>query len=317
MAETSARLLRLLSLLQSRPSWSGPALAERLGVTDRTIRRDVERLRQLGYPVDGATGVTGGYRLSPGASLPPLLLDDDEAVAVAIGLRTATTAVAGVGEAAVAALVKLERVLPARLRTQVNAVGTATVQLAQPAEEIDSALLVTVAQACRGAERLRFAYRDRVDRQSERTVEPYRLVFTGRRWYLVARDVRREAWRTFRVDRMAEVIATGHRFVLDDPPDAAGLVSMGMAVAPYRYQARLLIHAPADEVARRVPPTVGVIEAADAPDQCVLVTGSDDLDSIAAHVMSLGFDFRILAPVELRDRAKVLARRLRDAAAGR
>ncbi|HYZ98116.1 MAG TPA: YafY family protein [Acidimicrobiales bacterium] len=317
MVDTSARLLRLLSLLQSQPGGTGPELADRLGVTPRTIRRDVDRLRQLGYPVEAVTGAEGGYRLRPGASLPPLLLDDEEAVAVSVGLRAAAgTAIDGVAAAATAALGKVERVLPARLRPQVEAVAAATVPLAGGRGDIGADALVTVARACRGAERLRFDYEDRQGRRSERTVEPYRLVYTGQRWYLVARDVRADGWRTFRLDRIEQPVATGHGFVLEDPPDAAALVARAVSVAPYRYQARVVVHAPPDEVARLVPPTVATIEALDTPDRCLLVTGGDDLDAIAAHLLLLGRDFRVLEPPELRERLVTLAGRLAEASGG-
>ena len=201
--DTSARLLRLLSLLQTRPDWSGPELADRLGVTTRTVRRDVDRLRQLGYPVDAAPGVAGGYRLGSGTNLPPLLLDDDEATAVAIALGTTTGgAVRGMEEPALAALTKLDRLLPPRLRQRVADLRAATVGMAGPADAIDSGLLVTLSQACAGQERIRMSYVDREGTPSDRRVEPYRLVSTGRRWYLVAHDVDRDDWRTFRVDRV-------------------------------------------------------------------------------------------------------------------
>ncbi|GIU87394.1 MAG: DNA-binding transcriptional regulator [Acidimicrobiia bacterium] len=314
MHDTAGRLLRLLSLLQSRPTWAGHELAARLGVTLRTVRRDVDRLRRIGYPVEATPGPDGGYRLGPGGALPPLLLDDDEAVAVAVGLRAATSgSVIGIEDAAVAALRKLEQVLPARLRPRVVALSSVTVSLAGRAgDAVDGDVLVTIAQACQGSERLRFAYRDRAERASERTVEPYRLVSTGRRWYLVARDVRRAAWRTFRVDRMRAVTATGHRFVLDDPPDAAALVAEGLSIAPYRHRARLLLRAPAGDVASRVPPTVAMVEAVDER-SCVLETGADQLDWILAHVLMLGVDFEVLEPAALQERARVLAARLAGA----
>jgi predicted DNA-binding transcriptional regulator YafY len=309
VVETSGRLLRLLSLMQSRPRWTGPELADRLGVTPRTVRRDVERLRRLGYPVEAVVGATGGYRLRPGASLPPLLLDDAEAVAVVVGLRSAAgTAVAGLADAAVGALAKLEQVLPTRLRSQVAGLGAATVALAAPPAEIAPEALMTIAGACRGAERLRFDYQDRRGHRSERTVEPYRLVTTGRRWYLAARDVRADDWRTFRVDRISRPTATGHRFVLHDPPDAAALVSSSVSVAPYRYQAHVEVEAPAEDVARLVPPTTGVVEPLDRG-RCLLVTGADDLDNLAFHLVMLDRDIHVREPPELRRRLAELARR--------
>ncbi len=301
MLDTSARLLRLLSLLQSRPDWSGPELADRLEVTTRTVRRDVDRLRQLGYPVDATHGPEGGYRLGSGASLPPLLLDDDEATAVAVALgATARGAVRGMEEPALAALAKLDRLLPPRLRVRVGALRSATVQLGGGDGDVDGEVLVTAAQACAGMERLVLDYTDRDGNDTERRIEPHRLVSTGRRWYLVALDLDRRAWRTFRVDRISAATRTGHRFRHDDPPDAAALVSEALAVAPYRYTAVVRIAATADEVRARVPPTVGVVEA-DGDDAAVLTTGSDDLDSIAGHLVQLGLPFEALEPPELRD----------------
>lgn len=210
MLETSARLLRLLSLLQARPDWAGPELARRLEVTPRTLRRDVARLRDLGYPVHATTGVAGGYRLGAGASLPPLLLDDEEAVAVAVSLRTAASqSVAGLAETALRALAKLEQVLPARLRARTAAIQQATVALPRTAPAVDPGLLATLATACRDSRALAFGYRSRGGAANQRQAEPYRLVHTGYRWYLVARDTGRDDWRTFRVDRTAACSVPG------------------------------------------------------------------------------------------------------------
>ncbi len=254
MLDSSARLLRLLSVLQSRREWAGVELAERLRVTTRTVRRDVERLRALGYPVDATPGVAGGYRLGAGAALPPLLLDDDEAVAVAVGLRTAAGGtVTGIEETSVRALAKLEQVLPSRLRHRVAAVQASMVAMTGSGPTIDASALAVIAGACRDAERLRFGYTDREGAVSRRWTEPHRLVHTGRRWYLVARDVDRGDWRSFRVDRITEPAATGQRFVPQDPPDAATYVSESVSTAPYRYRARVLLHAPVDVVSQRVP----------------------------------------------------------------
>lgn len=308
MLETSERLLRLLSLLQARPAWPGAELAQRLRVTTRTVRRDVDRLRRLGYPVDSLPGTGGGYRLGAGAALPPLLLDDDEAVAVAVGLRVGT-GVAGVEEAALAALAKLDQVLPPRLRHRVTAIAAATVTLRAPAPGIEPEVLATLAQACRSAQRVRTGYTDAHGRATERTLEPHRLVHTGRRWYLVARDVHRDAWRTLRVDRMSAPEITGHTFVLDDPPDAAALVAQAIAVNPYRHAARVRVHADAETLAARVPPTVAMIERLDDATS-LLTTGAHDLDSIAVHLALLGFDVDVLDPPELRTRMHTIARRL-------
>ena len=316
MVETSARLLRLLSMLEVRPEWPGADLAERLEVTPRTLRRDIAKLRSLGYPVYAAPGVAGGYRLGPGAALPPLLLDDDEAVAVALSLRTAAShSVTGVGEASVRALAKLEQVLPSRLRERASSISQATVPLTGPAPSVNAETLMTIARACRSHEQLAFGYRrSEDDEPAERVVEPHRLVQAGYRWYLVARDTRREDWRTFRADRIDAPRLTGLRFVPRDPPDAAAFVANSVTTAPYRYQARVLVRASAAAVAELVPPTVGVIEPT-ADGGCLLVSGSDSLDALAFHVATLGFDFTVLEPPELRERMQALATRLSRATA--
>ena len=318
MRETSARLLRLLSILQARPDWPGAELAGRLQVTTRTLRRDIQRLRDLGYPVQASPGVAGGYRLGAGAALPPLLLDDDEAVAVAISLRTsASHTVTGIAETSLRALAKLEQLLPARLRDQTAALQLATVPLTGPARTIDPGVLITIAAACRRRERLRFGYTGHDGTPSTRHAEPHRVVSAGQRWYLVARDIGAGDWRTFRVDRMQDTAATGARFLPRDPPDAASFVANSVTTAPYRHQARVIVHAPAHLIGGRVPPTVGAVQAA-GPDSCLLTTGSDSLDALACHLATLDADFTVLEPPELTERISVLAGRLHSAArAGR
>jgi predicted DNA-binding transcriptional regulator YafY len=314
MLETSARLLKLLSLLQNRRDWSGAELAERLGVTPRTVRRDVDRLRGLGYPVHAAAGVAG-YRLGAGAALPPLLLDDEEAVAVAVGLRTAAGgSVAGIEETSVRALAKLEQVLPSRLRHRINALQSVTVPLMPGGVTVDPATLTAIAAACRDGHRLRFDYRQADGAESVRDVEPYRLVHTGRRWYLVAWDTGRQDWRTFRVDRLAPRTPTGPRFTPRPlPSDAAAYVSQNVASAPYRYQARILMHAPIDVVAEEASPTAGRLEPVDER-SCILNTGSNSLDQIALYVALKGIDFEVLEPPELVEHVRTLAARLTRAA---
>ncbi len=311
MVETSARLLRLLTLLQIKPDWAGAELAQRLEVTPRTLRRDVAKLRSLGYPVYAEPGVAGGYRLGAGAALPPLLLDDDEAVAVALSLRTAAGhAVSGVGEASLRALAKLDQVLPARLRERTAAISQATVPLAELAPSVNAATLTTIAGACRNCERLAFGYRRGQDSDlTDRLVEPHRLVQAGYRWYLVARDLARDDWRTYRADRIEAPRLTGVRFVPQDPPDAAAFVARSVSTAPYRYQARVLVHASAQAVADLVPPTVGTVEPA-GQRGCILTSGSDSLDSLAFHLASLGPAFIVLEPPELADRMRQLAGRM-------
>src|SRR3954451_16526921 len=263
MSETSSRLLALLSLLQGRRDWPGTELAERLEVSGRTIRRDVERLRALGSPVDSLTGPAGGYRLRAGTAMPPLLLDDDEAIAIAVGLGTAArSSVSGIEESAVRALVKLEQVLPAHLRRRVHALGMATVAPAVAGPLVDPQHLTVIAAACRDGECLRFGYRSRDGAETRREVEPHSLVNLGRRWYLVAWDRRREDWRSFRLDRLTRPGATGVRFSPPTLPakDAAAYVRQSLTEAPHRFEARLTLHAPAEELARRIPRHWGTLE---------------------------------------------------------
>ncbi len=308
---TAGRLLEVLSLLQARPRWSGPELADRLGVTVRTIRRDVDHLRQLGYPIDATAGVDGGYALGAGGrAVPPLMLDRDEAVAVAVCLRsTATELVEGGDEAALRALGKLELLLPPALRRQVGTIGAMTEQLGAAADPVAPDVLVTVARACRDSERLRVTYCDARGVVSERTIDPHRLVRTARRWYLVAWDRDRDAWRTLRIDRLEAVQPTGHRVVLDDPPDAVALVQRAISTAPYRYQARIELDAPLDVLARRIPAATGLLEPVDET-TTLLTTGSDDLDALTGHLVALGVGFRVLEPDALRRHLEATVARL-------
>ncbi|WP_329522435.1 helix-turn-helix transcriptional regulator [Spirillospora sp. NBC_01491] len=314
MLETSARLLRMLSLLQAHRDWSGAELAERLGVTMRTVRRDVDRLRELGYPVHATAG-SPGYRLGAGSDLPPLLLDDDEAVAVAVGLRTAAGGtVAGIEETSVRALAKLERVLPARLRHRVHALQSMTVPMTGAGTPVDPDVLTAIAAACRDHEGLRFDYRSHGGQQSSRSAEPHRLVHSGRRWYLVGWDVDREDWRTYRVDRLSLRRPNGPRFVPRDPPaeDLAAYTSRAISSAPYRYQARLTMHAPAEVVTGHMPPTVGAVEPVDA-ETCVLLCGANNLDEIVVWVALMDIGFEVHDPPELVERIAAMASRLHTA----
>lgn len=312
---TSARLLKLLSLLQTRRSWTGPELAERLEVGVRTVRRDVERLRSLGYPVHAAPGIAGGYRLGAGAELPPLLLDDEEAVAVAIGLRTAAGgSVGGIEETSLRALAKLEQLLPSRLRRRVSALQTYTVSLPGSAPTADANALATIAAACRDCERLRFHYRSHDGTMSRRSVEPYRLVHLGRRWYLVAWDVGREDWRTFRIDRIEPRLSTDRRFAPRKLParDVGAYVSAAVSAARDRYQAQVILHAPLAQVAKRVPPSYGALEAIDEH-SCLLRTSAHWLGGLAVYVATIGVDFDVLEPPELIDEVRALAERFAGA----
>jgi predicted DNA-binding transcriptional regulator YafY len=314
MADTTQRVLTLLNLLQSRPVWSGPELAERLGVTTRSIRRDVDRLRALGYPVNAAQGVGGGYQLGRGKALPPLLLDDEEAIATAVSLRLAAGGtVAGASEAAVRTLAKLDQVLPARLRAEVRALHDAIATLDGARIEVDADALLTLAKACRDTVRTEFGYVARDQKASRRRVEPYQLVATGRRWYLMAWDVDREDWRTFRLDRISKPKATMWRFTRREHPDPATYVQRSVTSSGYRHQARIVLRVPAAVARERVPPTSGAIEPIDA-DSCLLVSGSENLYALAWHVGMLGFDFEVLEPQELKVVLAGLGRRMTDAA---
>ena len=314
MWETSARLLKLLSLLQARRDWTGADLATRLGVSERTVRRDVDRLRDLGYPVNASRGTDGGYRLGAGANMPPLLLDDDEAVAIAVGMRTAARSpVTGIEETSVRALAKLEHVLPARLRRRVSALADYTVPIPpdSPAPEIDPAVLTTLASACRDNERLRFDYQSHDGTSSVRSAEPHRLVSWGRKWYLVAWDIERSDWRTFRVDRIAPRTPAGPRFTPRDLPaggDVAAYVARGVSSAGYRFQARVTVRAPAAVLAARINPAIGLVEAID-DDSCVLATGADSVDTVAVYLGLLDLDFEVTEPPELVARLRILADR--------
>jgi predicted DNA-binding transcriptional regulator YafY len=311
--DTAARLLRLLSLLLSRPQWDGAELAARLDVTPRTVRRDVARLRSLGYPVEAEAGIGGGYRLGPGGRLPPLLLDDEEAVAVAVGLRVATTTtVSGVEEAAITALAKLHQVLPARLREQVAAIGAHITQLPQgELPTIDGEVLVTLAAGCRDVEGIRFRYRTHGGSESERSVEPLQVVHTGRRWYLVARDRDRQAWRTFRVDRIAQPVLTGLRYRFDDPPDPIKLVAEGTGVAPWDIVARIRVQAAAATVSKVLSPREAVVEPIDAT-TCEVRLAANELGPLVAQVVRIYWPFEILEPPELRGAVHDHGRRLLD-----
>ncbi|TWD79450.1 putative DNA-binding transcriptional regulator YafY [Kribbella amoyensis] len=311
MLETSARLLKLLSLLQSPREWSGAVLADELGVGVRTVRRDIDKLRSLGYPVEAVPGVAG-YRLGAGAALPPLLLDDEEAVAVAIGLRAAATGnVTGIEESSLRALTKLEQVLPSRLRHRVDLLRVVAVTPATGAT-VDPAVLMTVATVCRNHERLRFDYLGHDGTASVRTTEPHRLLHTGRRWYLIAWDLDREDWRTFRLDRLTPRIPTGPRFQPREAPDL-DRTREGIASGGYRYQATFHIQAPAEVVADQLAGTVATVEPIDDR-TCQLRAGSNSLDELLLYPALLGHPFHLqAAPPELETHLKTLTTRLHQA----
>ncbi|KDN87448.1 helix-turn-helix transcriptional regulator [Kitasatospora cheerisanensis] len=310
MISTSARLLRLVSLLSTRPSWTCGELAERLAVTERTVRRDVARLRELGYGVESDPGPWGGYRLRAGSHLPPLILDDEEALAVAVGLReTALSGVLGDDQAALSALLKLRQVLPPRIANRMGELDAALAHTPRPAEPpLAPGMLLDLAAACRRGERCRLSYRDRAGRATVRDVDPYRLVGTGRRWYFVARDVARGQWRTFRADRVARIRSTGRPVDLADPPDPALLVSHALACADYAVHVTFRLPLPMDRALRLVPPSVGTLRP-DGPDATLAEVGGPDADGLAGYLLGLATPLTVLAPDEVRH---ALVRRTRQ-----
>ncbi|MFG2819342.1 helix-turn-helix transcriptional regulator [Kitasatospora sp. NPDC048365] len=313
MTDTPGRLLGLLSLLQTPREWPGSELADRLQVSPRTIRRDIDRLRELGYPVEATRGPVGGYRLVAGAAMPPLLLDDEEAVAIAVGLRTAAGhAVEGIEEASVRALAKLVQVLPARLRHRVAALNAATVPvLPGDGPRIDPEDLTVLASAVAARERLRFDYRDRGGAATRRQVEPHRLVSYGRRWYLVGHDLDRDDWRIFRVDRLADPQRTGLRFEPRELPaaDAGAYVAGKLARHQDTHRAVVTLHAPYDRLATHMSAAAGELEPIDAH-SCRLRTRADSLDWLAVRLATVGCDFEVHEPPELRDHLRALATRI-------
>jgi predicted DNA-binding transcriptional regulator YafY len=320
MRETSSRLLSLLALMQARPAWPGSELAERLGVSTRTIRNDIDRLRQLGYPVDATRGSAGYYQLGVGAKLPPLLLDDEEAVAVAVGLRTGA-GVSGMTESSARALAKLEQVLPHRLRRQVHAVhssmskGLDNTGSNVPDPEVDPAVVSTIAAAIRDEHYLRFDYvaPGRPENVWPLLVEPYRLVSWQRYWYLLARD-EKGAWHTYRVDWMYLRMATGKRYRPRPMPaeEYVDFVMRDVAVTGWKVHARITVFAPAEEVLSRIHAAVGIVESIDES-TCVLVTGADSWEVVAVYIGMLGLDFHVTDPPELVGHLRVIGERYRNA----
>ena len=316
--DVTGRMLRLLSLLQTHRAWSGAELADRLEVSRRTLRRDIDRLRDMGYRVSARRGSDGGYQLEAGASLPPLLFDEQEAVAIAVGLRTVTVGgLAGIEDISVQALAKLEQVLPGELRARISALNTYTVPLPAGGPSVDAATLAVIAQACRDQERLRFRYTTRDGVESDRRVEPHRLVPSGRRWYLVAWDLERDDWRTFRVDRLDAVTHTSWNFDARTLPadDAAAFVAEALAAAPARYEAVVTLHAPFEEVAEGWRHYGGSgLEPLDG-DRCLLRTKGDHLGWLAASILLIGVDFEVHEPAELVEHIRGLGTRLTAATA--
>ncbi|WP_207756933.1 helix-turn-helix transcriptional regulator [Nonomuraea cypriaca] len=311
---TTERVLTLLGLLQQRRIWTGPELAGRLGVTPRTVRRDVGRLRTLGYPVHASQGAGGGYQLGPGQDLPPLLLDDEEAIATAVALLAgAGGAVAGAGDAALRALTKLDRVLPTRLRHEVRALAGSVESFGGGRTPVDPEVLMTLARACRDEVEAGFDYPSGSEVRRRR-VEPYRLVASDRRWYLLAYDLDRDDWRNFRVDRMTDVSARSWCFRPRPSPDAAAYVQESVASRVYPHQARFLVHAPADTVRAQIPASAAVVRPRGS-ERCEVLSGAGSLDFTLMHVLLLGHDFEVLDPPELGSRCRALAKKLLSAGA--
>jgi predicted DNA-binding transcriptional regulator YafY len=318
MANTSSRTLRLLSLLQTHRYWPGAELAGRLGVSVRTLRRDVDRLRELGYPVEAHRGVDGGYQLAPGAALPPLVVDDEEAVALAIGLRAAAQgAVAGIEESSIRALTKVVQVMPARLRRRVDALRVATVPAVwSTGPTVDSGVLTTVAQACRDEERLRFSYTAHRGEHTERHVEPHRLVSLGRRWYLVAYDLTRHDWRSFRLDRLADPASTSVRFRPRELPaeDPVAFVRAGIGNIPTTYAVEAIVHAPGEQVRAQVGQWATIEDLDDG--RCRLAMTAESLDWPTLALGTIGAEFEVVGSPELAEQIREWGARFARATAG-
>ena len=312
MANTSSRMLRLLALLETHRYWPGTELADRLQVSQRTLRRDIDRLRELGYPVRAQRGVTGGYQLAAGAALPPLVLDDEEAVALAVGLQAAAeSAVEGIAESSVRALAKVVQVMPARLRRRVEALRTMTVPAGWGGARVsvDPGVLTSVAVACRDTERLRFGYTAANGQRTARHVEPHRLVSLGRRWYLVGYDLDRHDWRSYRIDRLARPEVTGARFRPRELPaaDAAAFVRAGIGSVSAVYDVEVLIEAPAAAVRERIG-RWSTVEGA-GPGRCRIRMTADSLDWPTMALGAVGADFEVLSPPELAEHVRDWGRR--------
>ena len=319
--DPTRRALHLLSLLQTHRLWSGSELAERLDVTERTVRRDIDRLRDLGYPVDATPGAQGGYRLAAGSHLPPLILDDDEAVAVAVGLRSAAGgAISGIEETSLQALAKIEQLLPDRLRRRVSALDSSITAMRWPlsdTEIIDSDALAVLASACRDHEEVRFDYRRRDGEDSRRLVEPHQMVTAGRRWYLVAWDVRRDDWRTFRLDRLTDAARGGRRFTPRDIPggDAADFVATSFSSIPREIEALVAVGAPYTQVEDVLRWTEhSLVET--GPDTCVIRLRGDSIDWLVLAIARITLTARttVIEPGDVADAVGLLAERLTGSA---
>jgi predicted DNA-binding transcriptional regulator YafY len=312
MPSTSARVLRLLSLLQVRREWSGHELSSRLDVDVRTIRRDVDRLRQLGYSINASAGVGGGYRLGAGDETPPLLLEDDEAVAVAIALGAAAGSIGDTQDVALRVLAKLDQLLPKRLRRKLTSVPSVTLSLVTNESTASLNVLAAVANACRDTVQLKFGYRDMKGSVTSRIVEPMRLVHTGRRWYLAAWDLARNDWRTFRVDRIEAQprLTQGPRFTPRQPPvDFATMVQRSITSWPQTLRARVRLEGSVTEVRRRLPSWVGTLEPLD-DNHCALTVGGDCPETLVGLILHASADFTLLDPPEAAESIRAVADRL-------
>lgn len=312
MTDPTSRVLRLLGLFQARALWTSEELAQRLGVTTRSIRRDIERLRELGYPVRASSGVGGGYQLGAGGSLPPLLLAEEEAVAIAVCLRLAAGGtVAGVSEAAVRTLAKLDQLMPARAREQVNAIHEATVTVGSASAVVDPAVLMALSRACRDRVRCTLGYVDRAGQASTRRLEPARLVAVASRWYLLAFDLDRQDWRSFRLDRVGEVLVSTLPSAVREVPDPATYVQQSVIRSPYRHVAVARVRMGAAALTERVSPLAGEVRELDAG-WCELITGGESLNYLATELVMLDTEVEVLEPAELIEHLKVVRQRLRS-----
>jgi predicted DNA-binding transcriptional regulator YafY len=298
---TPARLLRLLSLLSARTTWTCGELAEGLAVTDRTVRRDVARLRELGYRIESDPGPWGGYRLGVGARMPPMVLDDEEALAVSVALREAAlSGVLGGDQAAVSALLKLRQILPSEMADRLGELDATYVQTRRSSDhQVPAGRLLELAEVCRRGERVRLSYSDHAGKATDRDVDPYRLVHAGRRWYFVARDVTRGQWRTFRADRVKGARPTGQKVELVDLPDPALLVSHAIASVVYPITAVVRLPHPLDQALRLVPPTIGTHR----PDGAATIVeiGGNDVEQLVTYLLGLGTPLRVLSPGDVRE----------------
>lgn len=294
MLSTSARLLRLASLLQSRRHWPGAALADELGVDARTMRRDVDRLRELGYPVEASSGVGGGYALGRGADLPPLVLDDDEAVALAIALRAASASVGGIEATSLRLMGKLDQLMPTRLRRRATALHAVTLSLRSGLPLVDAGLLSSLATACRDCLAVKFGYRNHAGEASQRHVQPLRLANYGRRWYLIAWDIERSDWRSFRVDRLHGAPTLGAPFTPRPvPDDVAARLESGIAYAPFACRITLRLEGTVEALQAALPTWCGVLER-DTDTHSLLRVGADSPEGVLAQVLMIGRDAELV-----------------------